>query len=202
MIGRITGILLEKSAPELLIGVQGVGYQLLVSLTTFFELPAEGESVTLHTHFVVREDAQTLFGFSSRGERELFRSLIKVNGVGPKMALAILSGMNSDEFVRCVQADDVAALVRLPGIGRKTAERLLIEMRDKVVGMDLGQGLASPNVTASATPNAIAEAEAALVALGYKPQEAARMVSSVSRQPEEMDISELIRQSLKSVVKK
>lgn len=201
MIGRITGTLVEKSAPELLVDVQGVGYELLVSLNTFFELPLEGESVTLHTHFVVREDAQILFGFGSQRERELFRSLIKVNGVGPKVALAILSGMNCDEFVRCVQADDIATLVRLPGIGRKTAERLLIDMRDKVSGL-AGQGTATANPAASKATDAVTEAEAALVALGYKPQEAARMVSTASQQQENMDTSELIRQSLKSVVKK
>ena len=200
MIGRIHGVLLEKTAPDLLVDVQGVGYQVQVSMTTFFGLPDMGETITLHTHFVVREDAQQLYGFGSRGERELFRSLIKVNGVGPKVALAILSGMTGDEFIRSVQAEDVATLVRLPGVGRKTAERLLVEMRDKVAGLSTGQSL-STMVAVPATDSA-AEAQAALVALGYKPQEAARMVATVNSGQESQDTTELIRMALKSVVKK
>ena len=126
MIGRIRGTLLEKQAPELLVDVQGVGYEIQVSLTTYFSLPAPGEAVTLHTHFVVREDAQQLFGFATLAERGLFRALVKVTGVGPKMALAILSGMTPAEFARCVAGNDVNTLVRLPGVGRKTAERLVV----------------------------------------------------------------------------
>ena len=123
MIGRLHGVIIEKEAPDLLLDVQGVGYELLVSLNTFFAVPNIGESTTLHTHFVVREDAQQLYGFAELGERTLFRHLIKVNGVGPKMALAILSGMSASEFALSVQNNDVATLVKLPGVGKKTAER-------------------------------------------------------------------------------
>lgn len=132
MIGRIEGVLLEKQAPELLIDVQGLGYEVLVSLNTFFDLPALGEKVTLRTHFVVREDVQQLYGFADVRERELFRTLIKVSGVGPKMALAILSGMTATDFVHSVQTNDTATLVKLPGVGKKTAERLIVEMRDRL----------------------------------------------------------------------
>lgn len=202
MIGRISGILIEKRAPNLLVDVQGVGYEVLVSMTTFFDLPEPGESTTLHTHFVVREDAQQLYGFASLDERELFRSLIKVNGVGPKMALAILSGMNNGEFVRCVMSDDVATLVKLPGVGKKTAERLVIEMRDRVAEFGAPAAQDSPAREQSVrSSDSTAEAESALIALGYKPQEAARMVSKAGQSGENLTAEELIRQSLKSVVK-
>jgi Holliday junction DNA helicase RuvA len=140
MIGRLQGKVIEKQAPDLLIDVQGVGYEVLVSLNTFFGVPATGESVTLHTHFVVREDIQQLYGFSTQSERQLFRHLIKVNGVGPKMALAILSGMSANDFAICVHNNDIATLVKLPGVGKKTAERLLIEMRDKIGDLDSTAG--------------------------------------------------------------
>jgi len=124
MIGRLQGKVIEKQAPDLLIDVQGLGYEVLVSLNTFFGIPAVGEAVTLHTHFVVREDVQQLYGFGTQSERQLFRYLIKVNGVGPKMALAILSGMSANDFAICVHNNDIATLVKLPGVGKKTAERL------------------------------------------------------------------------------
>ena len=136
MIGRLQGKVIEKQAPDLLIDVQGVGYEVLVSLNTFFGIPGAGEAVTLHTHFVVREDVQQLYGFMTLSERTLFRYLIKVNGVGPKMALAILSGMSANDFAICVHNNDIATLVKLPGVGKKTAERLLIEMRDKIGDID------------------------------------------------------------------
>src|SRR5690606_22350349 len=132
MIGRISGILLEKQAPRLLVDVAGVGYEIDVPMTTLYKLPEMGQPVVLHTHFVVREDAQLLYGFFDWAERELFRLLIKVNGVGPKMALAILSGIEGSEFVRCVQDHDINTLVRIPGVGKKTAERLLVEMQDRL----------------------------------------------------------------------
>lgn len=132
MIGRIRGKLLEKQAPELLVDVNGVGYEIQAPMTTIYLLPALGETVELFTHLVVREDAHLLFGFASLRDRTLFRALIKVNGVGPKLALTILSGMDAQDFVRCVRDDDTAGLVRLPGVGKKTAERLLIEMRDRL----------------------------------------------------------------------
>lgn len=199
MIGRLQGTVLHKQAPDLLLDVQGVGYEVLVSLSTFFAVPAVGESVVLHTHFVVREDAQLLFGFSELAERALFRHLIKVNGVGPKMALAILSGMSASEFAQSVLNNDVATLVKLPGVGKKTAERLVIEMRDRVGDIDATN---ATGVAVSAKPPGIAEeAESALIALGYKPQDATKMVSSAISD----DISspeQLIRAALKSMVSK
>lgn len=199
MIGRIEGVLLEKQAPELLIDVQGIGYEVLVSLTSFFDLPALGEKVILHTHFVVREDAQQLYGFADTRERELFRTLIKVSGVGPKMALAILSGMTATEFVRSVQANDTATLVKLPGVGKKTAERLIVEMRDRLehLGDSAGLDLLSPS--SNNQPDTVKEAESALIALGYKPQEAARMVNANAADGQTSQ--ELIRLALKSMVK-
>ena len=199
MIGRLQGVVIEKQAPDLLVDVQGVGYEVLVSLSTFFAVPDVGESVTLHTHFVVREDAQQLYGFAELGERTLFRHLIKVNGVGPKMALAILSGMSASEFALCVHNNDVATLVKLPGVGKKTAERLVIEMRDRLGDIETRP---SPHSTVMpATPGIAEEAESALVALGYKPQDAAKMVSRA----ESSDINsaeQLIRAALKSMVSK
>jgi len=199
MIGRLQGTVLHKQAPDLLLDVQGVGYEVLVSLSTFFAVPAVGESVVLHTHFVVREDAQLLFGFSELAERALFRHLIKVNGVGPKMALAILSGMSASEFAQSVLNNDVATLVKLPGVGKKTAERLVIEMRDRVGDIDATNAIGG---AVSAKPPGIAEeAESALIALGYKPQDATKMVSRAISD----DISspeQLIRAALKSMVSK
>lgn len=184
----------------MLLDVQGVGYEIQVSLTTFFELPAVGEQVTLHTHFVVREDAQLLYGFCAERERALFRTLIKVNGVGPKMALAILSGMNPDEFVRCVQGDDVTALVRLPGVGKKTAERLIVEMRDRLKEWGVEAAAAGSQAQAGA-PAVSEEAESALVALGYKPQDAAKMISAVYVPDDNPSCEALIRLALQNLVK-
>ena len=199
MIGRLQGVVIEKQAPDLLLDVQGVGYEVLVSLSTFFAVPDVGESVTLHTHFVVREDAQQLYGFAELGERTLFRHLIKVNGVGPKMALAILSGMSASEFALCVHNNDVATLVKLPGVGKKTAERLVIEMRDRLSDIETS---ASPHsAVTSATTGIVEEAESALIALGYKPQDAANMVSRA--ESNDIDSAEqLIRAALKSMVSK
>ena len=195
MIGRIRGILLEKQAPYLLLDVQGVGYEIQASLTTFFELPDIDQPATLHTHFVVREDAQLLYGFSSLAERQLFRELIKVNGVGPKMALAILSGMNAAEFVHCVKSKDIATLVRLPGVGKKTAERLVVEMHDRVEKW----ALASDTTVASPQGSgAVQEAESALVSLGYKEPEATKMIAAVSNDNKAASSAELIRAALKN----
>ena len=196
MIGRIKGVVLSKQAPDLLLDVQGVGYELLVPLNTFFEVPGIGETVTLHTHFVVREDAQQLYGFSQLEERVLFRHLIKVNGVGPKMALAILSGMSVKEFSRCVQRDEVATLVKIPGVGKKTAERLLIEMRDKI--SSIADDSSEP-VTEQVTQDISLEAESALTALGYRPQDAAKMVNRVAGE-HITNAEQLIRAALKSMV--
>ncbi len=181
MIGWLQGELLEKQAPELLINVHGVGYEVLAPMTTFFALPDAG-TVEIYTHFVVREDAQQLYGFARKDERRLFRTLIKVNGVGPKLALAILSSMDAPAFVACVQHDDITALTKIPGVGKKTAERLLIEMRDRLKDWftegdaTLVQGgLVAP----SSSSTAVTEAESALIALGYKPQDATKMVMAV-----------------------
>ncbi|MGC6481904.1 MAG: Holliday junction branch migration protein RuvA [Porticoccaceae bacterium] len=196
MIGRLQGKVLSKQAPDLLLDVQGVGYEVLVPLNTFFDIPDIGELVTLHTHFVVREDAQQLYGFSQLDERLLFRHLIKVNGVGPKMALAILSGMSVKEFSRCVQLDEVTTLVKIPGVGKKTAERLLIEMRDKIAKIT---GDSSKEIIEEVTQDISLEAESALTALGYKPQDAAKMVNRVAGE-HITNAEELIRAALKSMV--
>lgn len=196
MIGRLQGKVISKQAPDLLLDVQGVGYELLIPLNTFFDIPDTGETVTLHTHFVVREDAQQLYGFSRLEERALFRDLIKINGVGPKMALAILSGMSVDEFVRCVRRDDVATLVKIPGVGKKTAERLLIEIRDKIA--TLSPGVHDDN-SQTVDQDIGLEAESALTALGYRPQDAAKMVNNVKDQGI-TSAEQLIRAALKSMV--
>ena len=201
MIGRIKGRLAEKTPPDILIDVNGVGYELQVPMNTFYRLPELNEEVLLHTHFVVREDAQLLYGFYDVRERSLFRELIKINGVGPKLGLAILSGIESNEFVRVVRNNDVNALVCLPGIGKKTAERLIIEMRDKL--KDWQSDASDDSELNSAGPfgtnQAIGEAESALVALGYKPKEAERAVKSVAS--EGMSNQDLIRNALKVVAK-
>lgn len=201
MIGRIQGVLLEKRAPELLIDVHGVGYELQVPMTTVYQLPEVGQPVTLYTHFSVREDAQQLFGFASQRERELFRLLIKVNGVGPKLALAILSGMDVDGFVRCVRDGDSVTLTRIPGVGKKTAERLLVEVRDRLKAWHQTAGISADALPdLPAVGDYLAEAESALVALGYKPQEAARAIAAVQADSPE-DSAELIRRALKNMVR-
>jgi Holliday junction DNA helicase RuvA len=201
MIGRITGVLLEKDNQMALIDVGGVGYEVEVPLNTFFKLPQPGDTLTLHTHFVVREDAQLLYGFMEKVERALFRVLIRINGVGPKMAIAMLSGMEVSEFISCVQRDDVNALVKMPGVGKKTAERLIIELKDKV--SDWQEPV---NMGASATVSkgsSLEEAENALISLGYKPQEASRAVIAAAKILEENsqvpDSESLIRTALKNV---
>ena len=200
MIGRLQGVSLVKQAPEIAIDVNGVGYEVQVPMTTIYQLPEVGKSVTLHTHFVVREDAQLLYGFAELRERSLFRTLIKVNGVGPKLALTILSGIESDDFVRCVRDGDTASLVRLPGVGKKTAERLLVEMKDRLKDWAINGTAVSNNSASPASANGIlAEAESALVALGYKPAEASKAIAAVN--DASMDSSEaLIRMALKNMV--
>jgi Holliday junction DNA helicase RuvA len=198
MIGRLQGKVIEKQAPDLLIDVQGVGYEVLVSLNTFFDVPEVGEVVTLHTHFVVREDIQQLYGFTKLSERSLFRNLVKVNGVGPKMALAILSGMSANDFAICVHNNDTATLVKLPGVGKKTAERLLIEMRDKIGDIDTSAGDAGSESSLSAQSDMAQEAESALIALGYKPTDAAKIINRVADESV-TDAGQLIRLALKSM---
>lgn len=202
MIGRLHGVLLSKKPPELLIDVQGVGYELSAPMSTFYQLPETGASVTLHTHLVVREDAHLLYGFASDAERLLFRTLLKISGVGPKVALAILSGMAVDEFVRCVLNNDTANLVRVPGIGKKTAERLLIEMRDRVAHWGNGSVSELPNKTPGLPPggnNAMKDAIEALISLGYSPPEASRMVNAVDTG--DLPSEKIIRAALQAMVK-
>lgn len=198
MIGRLQGKVVEKQAPDLLVDVQGVGYEVLVSLNTFFDIPEVGAVVTLHTHFVVREDIQQLYGFTKISERSLFRNLIKVNGVGPKMALAILSGMSANDFAICVHNNDTAALVKLPGVGKKTAERLLIEMRDKIGDIDTTGGDVGVDGKVSVQSDIAQEAESALIALGYKPADAAKIINRVADESV-TDAGQLIRLALKSM---
>ena len=192
MIGRVKGKILEKSAHQVVVDVQGLGYEVDIPLTTFFQLGDSGAEVTLYTHLVVRDDAHLLFGFSTASERELFRALIKVNGVGPKLAVAILSGVDDRAFSRCIQNNDVKALTALPGVGKKTAERLIIEMRDRLPA--LTEGLLP---AAQRAPDLVADAEAALIGLGYKPQEAARALGQIEDQ--DVSVERLIRQALKSL---
>ena len=199
MIGRLRGELVSKAPPFLLLDVNGVGYDIESPMSTFYSLPTVGEQVTLFTHLAVRDDAHVLYGFASESERSLFRSLLKVSGVGAKMALAILSGMGADEFSACVQANDTAALVRLPGIGKKTAERLIVEMRDRLDKLDLGDIVARPTGAASAMEHTpVADAVGALIALGYKANDASRMVRGIDC--EGLSSEDIIRASLKAAV--
>lgn len=182
MIGRLRGTLLEKQPPWLVVDVAGVGYELEASMTTLVALPANGEVISLHTHLIVRDDAHLLYGFAREQERALFRALIKVNGVGPRLALAILSGMDEAAFQRCVLDDDVKSLTRLPGVGKKTAERLIIEMRDRFPHWEPGDDDPASRVGATPAParhDPQADAEAALVSLGYKPAEATKMLAGL-----------------------
>lgn len=201
MIGRLSGILLEKQPPHILLDVQGVGYELDAPMSTFYQLPALGEKVTLHTHMVVREDAQLLYAFADKRGRELFRELIRLNGVGPKLALALMSGMEVEELVMAVQHQDVSALVRVPGVGKKTAERLLIELRDRFKAWDALPGAvspAAPSGIANAPVKPSADAVSALIALGYKPQEASKAVAAVEE--DGLSSEELIRRALRGMV--
>ncbi len=201
MIGRLRGLLADKRPPYLLIEVQGVGYDLEASLSTFERLPEVGGEVTLYTHLAVREDAHTLYGFFNVTERALFRDLIKVSGIGAKLALLILSGMSVESFGRCVQEGDSAALIRLPGIGKKTAERLIIEMRDRIGTLDLGSGLGFDAAKQAAVKQTDPREDAisALVSLGYKRPDAARMVNAVDHKGLASD--EIIRQALQASVR-
>lgn len=198
MIGFLKGRLAVKQPPMLLVDVNGVGYELEAPMSTFYGLPSTGEPVALFTHLVVREDAHVLYGFGTDGERRLFRALLKVSGVGPKIALGILSGASVEDFVRTIEAEDVAMLTRIPGVGRKTAERVIIEMRDSV------QKFAAPpsgGVHTAAAVGAAPQSEAfsALIALGYKPPEVVRLLKSADEPG--LSTTEIIRRALKSAVK-
>ena len=199
MIGFLRGKLVHKAPPLLILDVQGVGYELEAPMTTFYALPLMGAEVTLHTHLVVREDAHSLFGFAAEADRSLFRTLIKVNGVGPKLALTILSGQSAEEFHRCIHNNDTQALVRLPGVGKKTAERLVIEMRDRLPEV-------KPTATDNETPavpiavgNPKQEAISALCSLGYKPLDASKMVQNINI--DNKSCEDIIRLALQGAVR-
>ncbi len=205
MIGRLHGILLEKQAPEILLDVAGVGYEVQLPLTSFYQLPETGQPTTIYTHFVVREDAQLLYGFITSTERSLFRQLIKANGVGPKLALTILSGMTAQQFVHCVLHDEISTLVKLPGVGKKTAERLVIEMRDRLKDWGGSYTPVTDKLTlvgddAIFAPPASVEQDAlgALLSLGYTQAQASKAVKLVKRA--EMSSEQLIMAALKSMI--
>ncbi|WP_087026101.1 Holliday junction branch migration protein RuvA [Thaumasiovibrio subtropicus] len=205
MIGRLRGNLVEKMPPEVVIEVGGIGYEVQMPMSCFYELPEVGQEAIIYTHFVVREDAQLLYGFNTKSERALFREVIKANGVGPKLGLAILSAMTASQFVYCVEHDDLTTLVKIPGVGKKTAERLIVEMKDRLKGWGEGDLFTAPDAAAASNhlpvakqANAEDEAVSALVALGYKAPQAAKVVSQVA-QPE-MSSEAMIREALRSMV--
>jgi Holliday junction DNA helicase RuvA len=197
MIGLLRGTILDKQPPHLLLEVQGVGYELEAPMTTFYDLPATGGVVTLYTHLAVREDAHLLYGFAKVSDRDLFRHLLRVNGVGARLALTILSGMDAGAFAGCIQAGDTAMLVRLPGVGRKTAERLIVEMRDRLDSL-AGITLARPGSAARPPSSPLEDAVTALIGLGYKPQEASRMVRAIDTA--DLGSEEIIRAALQASV--
>ena len=200
MIGQIEGTIIEKNPPEILVEVAGITYEILVPMSTLYQLPESGELVRLHTHFSVREDAQTLYGFFDAETKKMFRSLVRVNGVGPKMALGILSGMSVEDFVQAVRNNDSEAMVRMPGIGKKTAERLIIEMRDKIIEWGSEDNVGS-DLSLQTKSSFTKDAEIAMINLGYKPQQAARAIAQALKvNPEINDSEELIRFSLKSMI--
>ena len=202
MIGRLKGTLLEARPPWLLVDVGGVGYQVEAPMTAFYQQTPPGEHIILHTHMVVREDAQLLYGFVDRFERELFRALIKVNGVGPKMALAILSGIEAERLVCCIQDQDTSSLVRVPGIGKKTAERLVIEMRDRLDRLEGNPVPVPGRIALPASSQVNADAVAALEALGYRGKDAEQAVAKAAAGLDDaeqaaLDSAELIRRTLR-----
>lgn len=194
MIGRIRGCLIDKSMTHALVDTGGVGYEIAIPFTTFYRLPDEGEEVVLHTHFVVREDAQLLYGFSTAAERDMFRSLIKVNSVGPKLAITILSGVESDALAQCIREKDEETLTGLPGVGSKTAVRLINEMRDRLPEWEPREGVHSES---NRPRDVLADAEAGLVGLGFKPQQASKALASIETPGE--NVETLIKQALKAL---
>ena len=204
MIGRLRGTLAEKQPPHLILDVNGLGYELEVPMTTLYRLPSVGEPLTLHTHLVVREDAQLLYGFYGKRERDFFRELIRLNGVGPKLALALMSSLEVDELVRCVQSQDTSALTKVPGVGKKTAERLLVELKDRFKAWETVPAMFAlvPNQPGGpdAAPVATAENDAvsALISLGYKPQEASKAISAIKEKG--LSSEDMIRRALKGMI--
>jgi Holliday junction DNA helicase RuvA len=202
MIGQLKGIVLAKTPPQLLLDVHGVGYEVDAPMSTFYHLPEIGQEVTLCTHLIIREDAHHLYGFYAQEERLLFRTLLKVNGIGPRLALTILSSIDTAEFVRCVVGNDTASLTRIPGIGKKTAERLVIEIRDKLSSWQSPHENTSKdlliNPMAQSRNQVIQDAVAALISLGYKPQEASRAVSKVDDSM--LSSEQMIRHALREMM--
>jgi len=204
VIGRLRGTLAEKQPPHLILDVNGLGYELEVPMTTLYRLPSVGEPLTLHTHLVVREDAQLLYGFFGKRERDFFRELIRLNGVGPKLALALMSSLEVDELVRCVQSQDTSALTKVPGVGKKTAERLLVELKDRFKAWETVPAMFAlvPNQPGGpdAAPVATAETDAvsALISLGYKPQEASKAISAIKEKG--LSSEDMIRRALKGMI--
>ncbi|MBC3374078.1 Holliday junction branch migration protein RuvA [Pseudomonas sp. SWRI92] len=205
MIGRLRGTLAEKQPPHLILDVNGLGYELEVPMTTLYRLPSVGEPLTLHTHLVVREDAQLLYGFFGKRERDFFRELIRLNGVGPKLALALMSSLEVDELIRCVQSQDTSALTKVPGVGKKTAERLLVELKDRFKAWEAVPAMFAlvpnqPNEPDALTPAVSAESDAvtALISLGYKPQEASKAISAIKEKG--LSTEDMIRRALKGMI--
>ena len=198
MISRLTGILVAKRAPHVLIDCHGVGYEADVSMTTYYQLPEVGEQVSIWTHLLVKDDSHSLVGFTTEQERSLFRQLIRINGVGPKMALTILSGIDEAQFALCVSNNDIAMLTRLPGVGKKTAERLIIEMRDK---LDVVAGDPPISASVASRQSVVSEAVEALLALGYKSADAEKMIQRAQQAGDYASASELIRSALQTMVK-
>ena len=197
MIGRICGRLLHKQPPQLLVDVGGVGYELEAPMSTFYELGALGSEVVLLTHLAIKEDAHVLYGFVSEAERALFRTLLKITGVGAKTALSVLSGASAEEFARLIHTADITALTRIPGVGKKTAERMVLELKDK---LGAGSGAVSLSRGPSGKLDPMAEASTALAALGYKPQEVSALLKKV--EGTELSAEELIRSALQAALKR
>jgi Holliday junction DNA helicase RuvA len=201
MIGRLTGKLAIKKAPQILIDCQGVGYEVDVSMSTFYQLPAEGDPVSLWTHLLIKDDQHALVGFYTDQERGLFRQLIRISGVGPKMALTILSGISESDFALCVQSSDVATLTRLPGVGKKTAERLIMEMKDKLDLSGSGTITDLPGVqTVGGEHSAQDEAVEALLSLGYKATDASRMIKQAAEAASGQTAEQLIKLALQNAI--
>jgi len=196
MIGRLRGILISKQPPSLLVEVGGIGYEVEAPMSTIYDLPGLGKEVILLTHHAVKEDSVTLYGFLHESERTLFRNLLKVSGIGAKIALAVLSGVSTDHFARLVHAGDVVALTKIPGIGKKTAERIVVELRDRVDGLS---GPAAGSLRAAGAPlDAAGEAAVALQQLGYKPVEVSRLVQKVAADGD--DAEAIIRKALRAAL--
>ena len=196
MIGRLRGILLEKKPPQLLIDVSGVAYELQAPMSTFYLLPEINQQLVLHTHLVIREDSHQLYGFFEERERSLFRTLIKINNIGPKSALTILSGIEPNAFIRCIMENDAASLSRLPGIGKKTAERLIVEMKDRLSNLEVSSK--EETILKSSGNAAVQDAISALVALGYKQQDARQAIARIEKS--NLSSEELIRLALQHML--